>query len=413
MSGVEISRPLPPLNSLVSLTDGELVGIDIALLNLLCACGLPGAEDIDLFSPLSKLDDWADEAKHQVQRNWHRFLADPAGYENSPGYFHILVLITTLQRDLGMRYNPERVNDAKFQDPYCVNPDFRDSRDLFIHGILNGPGGTCASMPVLYTAACRRLGFPVYLVEAKDHLYCRWDGVHGEFFPRERFNIEGSGRGFGQYPDSFYETWPRPLTDFDRTCGAYGKCLTRREELACFLTTRGHCLLDNGRREEAIECLRWCAELAPHDLRYRLQLDSALIQGRGRLIRRPDNRYPAGTVVNVPCGCLPPADLPFGVPIKYFPAGKMDSSDGFQPEPGRIYKVAAGRPLPTGLPPGIPMQVVPAEQADDLSAFQPAPTRPRALVQPGRPPRPAFGATDDRPGMDGPERNRIAGLPRY
>lgn len=412
MPAKEIRRPLPALNALVSFTDSELGQIDIALLNLICASGLPGAEDIDLYALLVKLDEWVNEVGHQIRRNWHRFLADRADYEHSPGYFRILVVVTTLQRDLGVRYNPERVKDPKFQDPYCVNPDFRDSRDLFIHGILNGPGGTCASMPVLYTAACRRLEFPVYLVEAKDHLYCRWDDVHGQFFPRERFNIEGSGQGFGMYPDSFYDNWPRPVTQFDRRCGAYGKCLSPREELACFLTTRGHCLLDNGRRDEAIECFRWSVELAPHDKRYALQLDSILNQDRGRLYVPPHNPYPAGAVVKVARGRLPPADLPWSVPIKYVDASEMEPAVGWRPEPGRVYKVAAGRPLPTCLPPGTPMRVVAADEADDLSAFDGAAESPQTLPQFGRAQQPAFPPNLGRPGLSAPQRGiSLPGLP--
>jgi hypothetical protein len=395
----ELSRSLPPLKALVSFTDDQLARIDVALLNLVCACGLPGAEDIDLFALLSKLDDWSDEAKHQIQRQWYQFLANPADYENSPGYFCILVLITVLQRDLGVRYNPERVKDPKFQDPYCVNPDFRDSRDLFIHGILDGPGGTCSSMPVLYTAASRRLGFPVFLVEAKNHSYCRWDG------DGERFNIEGSGQGFGTYPDSHYEEWPLPLTDFDRKSGAYGRCLTPREELASFLTTRGHCLLDNGRRDEAIECFRWSVDLAPHDKRYQAQLDSILNPNRGRLFISSHNPYQAGTVVEVPCGSLPPADLPWGVPIRYVRASGGGGLPGRQPKPGQPVKIAAGQPLPTCLPPGTPMQVVPADQADDLSAFEAAAKRPQSMPQIDRPPQPAVNY--GMPGIGGP----LRGLP--
>jgi hypothetical protein len=296
------------------------------------------------------------------------------------------------------------VKDPTFQDPHSVNPDFRDSRDLFIHGIVNGPGGTCSSMPVLYTAVARRLGFPVYLVEAKNHSYCRWDGQG------QRFNIEGSGRGFGMYPDSHYDEWPLPLTDFDRTNGAYGKCLTPREELAGFLTTRGHCLLDNGRRDEAIECFRWSVDLAPHDKRYQAQFDSILNPNRGRLFIPPRNPYPAGAVVEVPCGSLPPVDLPWSVPVKYANAGARHGLLDQRARPGQIIKVAAGQPLPTCLPPGTPMQVVPVDQADDLSVFEAAARHPQALPNAGRSPQSAFGPNQVRSGISGPQRGPLLRL---
>jgi len=153
------------VSELHPLTDEELTEILVAELNLACAVGLPGAENLDIDGLLAKLAHWADEVFHQTRSNWHRFLANPAEYENSPAYFRMLVLITVLQRDLGVRYNPARVNDLNFQDPYSINPDFSDSRDLFLHGILAGPGGTCASMPVLYVAVGRLIGYPLVLVE--------------------------------------------------------------------------------------------------------------------------------------------------------------------------------------------------------------------------------------------------------
>ncbi len=123
---------------------------DLAEWNLLLAQGLPGADDLDAPGLLDIIDDWAKKVRLETQRSYYRFLESPADYQDSQGYFCVLVLVTVLERDLGVGYNPERVRDQSFQDPYCVDPDFTDSNDLFIHGILDGPGGTCASMPVLY-----------------------------------------------------------------------------------------------------------------------------------------------------------------------------------------------------------------------------------------------------------------------
>jgi hypothetical protein len=264
-------------------------------------------------------------------------------------------------------------------------------------------------MPVLYVAVCRRLGFPVFLVEAKDHLYCRWDDRQGEFFPRERFNIEGSSRGFSSPPDSFYVTWPREQTDFDRECGVYGRCLSPREELAGFLTTRGHCLLDNGRRDEAIECFRWSVELAPLDMRYEVQLAGILTPTHLGHYVPPRNPFPPGGVVKVPFGASPPADLPASVPLRYVHPCEMDGA--LKPEPGRVYKVALGRPLPTCLPPGTPIQFVPPHQADDLSAFEESAKRVLANAQHARLAQPIVN--HGRPGINGPQRGPFPGLPGY
>ncbi|MEQ9587244.1 MAG: hypothetical protein RJS97_04750 [Parvibaculaceae bacterium] len=255
------SNLLSDLGEFARLSDAELTQIPIEQLNLVCASGLRGSEDLDVESCLAKLEQWTDEVRHETQRNWYRFLEDPADYENSAAYFRILVMITVLQRDLGCVYNPARITDSTFQDPYAVNPDFSDSRDLFLHGILFGDGGTCASMPVLYVAVGRALGYPLVLVESRGHWFCRWDDVTGVYSPAERFNIEGSGKGFGSYPDKHYTEWPVQLSDEELNSGWYLKSMSPRQELAAFLATRGSCLTDTGRFGEALQCFDWCRRL--------------------------------------------------------------------------------------------------------------------------------------------------------
>ncbi len=155
---------------------------DVAECNLICAQGLPGSESLNTRNLLTRLDEMAEHVDAEIRRNYHRFLADPSQSENSQAKYCFLMLVTVLQQDFGVRYNPDRIRD----------PDFRDSRDLFIHGMLTGNGGTCASMPVLYTAIGRRLGWPMKLAAARGHLFCRWDDPNGHHpFGKERFNLGG------------------------------------------------------------------------------------------------------------------------------------------------------------------------------------------------------------------------------
>jgi hypothetical protein len=128
-------------------------------------------------------------------------------------------------------------------------------------------------MPVLYVAVARRLGFPIFLVEARGHLFFRWEDPLGERFGvPERFNIEGAGHGIASNPDEFYKTWPSPFTEIDEAEGWYLKSMTPREELAAFLVTRSVCLEDNGRLSDAIQANQWAHDLLPNDLRYRNRL---------------------------------------------------------------------------------------------------------------------------------------------
>ena len=154
----------------------------------------------------------------------------------------------TLQEDCGVRYNPDSI----------YNPDFSDSRDSFLHGLMDPKrGGTCASMPVLYVAVGRRLGYPIKLVQTRGHLFCRWDDPNGE-----RFNIEGTN-GFSSYRDEFYRKWPYGLTEDQLASREYLVSLTPAEELAVFMASRGHCYMDLQRFPEAVAAYKEMARLAP------------------------------------------------------------------------------------------------------------------------------------------------------
>jgi hypothetical protein len=268
-----VARELPTLAKICDPTTDVLTTVDIALMNLLCASSLPGAEKLDIPRSLQWLDDAAEKVDLETRRHWYRFIASPSLYNNSPGYFCCNFLLQVLQEDFGVRYNPARVRDPSFQDPKCIEPDFRDSRDLFIHGIIDGPGGTCASMPVLYVAVGRRLGYPLYLVETRGHLFFRWDDPLGRRLGiPERFNIEGTGHGIGSFPDEYYRTWPEPWSAPDKSGGWYLKSLAPKVELAAFLATAAECLVDNNRLDHAIQAYQWACGLSPLDERYRHHL---------------------------------------------------------------------------------------------------------------------------------------------
>ncbi len=164
------------------------------------------------------------------------------------------MLVTVLQQDFGVHYNPERISDV----------DFTKSKDLFIHGMIDcDNGGTCVSMPVLYTAVAQRLGYPVYLVHAKKHVFCRWDAED------DRVNIEGSSRGLNSYDDEHYMTWPDKIEPSEVRDGDYLKSLTPSEAFAGFLASRGHCLEDNKLYPEARATYAMAHKAAPTRKIYR------------------------------------------------------------------------------------------------------------------------------------------------
>ncbi len=166
----------------------------------------------------------------------------------------MMSVVTVVQRDLGVRYNPDAVG----------NFDFSDARDCFIHGLLTGKRlGTCVTIPVLYVAIGRRLGYPVHLALAKGHVFARWQPHHDH---GETVNIEATHLGLTTHPDCHYRAWPRPILDHE--AADYLRPLSPREERGLFFGVRGHCHEDNGRYREALECYDWAGELQPRPHHY-------------------------------------------------------------------------------------------------------------------------------------------------
>ena len=229
------------MRRLCELSDVELATYDIGELNLLVARGLPGAEDLDISACLEKLNTWANLVRLNTDHWWPNFMRSPEKYEHSPAKFRMLCLVTVLQRYLGVRYHLP-FNEGEY--------DGTDSRNLFLHGLLSGHGGTCVTMPILYAAVGRRLGYPLKIAHAKEHSFVRWEENGGE-----RFNIEATSEGFCPHDDAYYHDRPRPLTHEDIYTGFYLRSLTPREELADFLASRGTCLTEHLLTYPALEAL--------------------------------------------------------------------------------------------------------------------------------------------------------------
>lgn len=244
--------------------DHDLSQIDIALLNLVCASGLPGAGPLRIDHYLEWLDDAAAKVKLATDRNYHKFLESPEAFEFSQARFCMVCLVTVLQRDLGAAYNPKW---KCFSPDDTIPPAFGvDASDLFIYAIVDGIGGTCGSLPVLYVAVARRLGYPVRLVKAARHLFVRWDDREGRhWFHGDCFNVEATGPGVHFLPDEHYRRWPRPIPDQDIESRVFLSSLSPREEFAEFLATRGYCLHLNGRLREASDAFANASRLAPNN----------------------------------------------------------------------------------------------------------------------------------------------------
>jgi hypothetical protein len=232
-----------------------LQGVDIARMNLLCAEGLSGSEHLDLEVPLAKLDEMAFRVRRETERHYYRFRRNPIEFENSEGYFRMIMLAVVLAEDFQIQYAPNKIgtaSGARFGDGF-----FADSRDVFLHGLTGAkPRGTCSSLPVLYIAVGRRLGYPLKLVTTKGHLFVRWEDN------RERFNIEATGDGVNRFSDDYYRHWPLEVSDDEISVEGYLKSISPAEELAVFLSIRGMCLSEAKRFADAAGSFREAARLA-------------------------------------------------------------------------------------------------------------------------------------------------------
>lgn len=249
---------------LLKMTPDELAQTDFALMNLLCAKNLPGAEGMDIPAMLKKLDDWAAKVHFETERHLYR-VNDPQfaeHYKHSEARLRAEFIVQVLQEDCGVHYNLEQVR----------NVDFGKSQDSFIHGMVGSDnGGTCASPPVLYTAIGRRLGYPIKLALAREHIFMRWDDG------KERFNVEGTGTGNINFPDdSYYRSWPFPISDKMMASGEFLKSLTPQEELATFLLTRGVVLHAHERYPDAAEAYSAAHRLMPTAISPHLALLTAM-----------------------------------------------------------------------------------------------------------------------------------------
>jgi hypothetical protein len=259
---------------LARMPEAQLATYDIALVHLACAAGLPGSEAIDDLACARKIDSLVPG----VGRFTDYYLAKGARDfpEETEAQTRMRCLVEFAWRGAGIRYNMAKVpEDAPWE-----------LADTFAHGALFGPGGTCASLPVIYTALGRRLGYPLKLVEAWrprwQHLFCRWDG------DGERFNVEVNATGVGFPPDDHYRH-PALGPEQERE-GLYLRSKTPRQELAGFLAERACCWRDSGSLRGCVDSLAWAAGLAPEN---RVLLNTARAR-YNEWLREVKRREPAG-----------------------------------------------------------------------------------------------------------------------
>jgi len=262
------------LGELLALVPDRIGEIPVEKINLLCATALCPTNEPDLKRCEAILETWAARVRSETERHRYRFERHPAEFENSPGFFRMLMLCVVLSEDFGVHYDLER--RAGPAAAGAADGFFADVGSVFLHGLLGSERkGTCSSLPVLYVAVGRQLGYPLKLVTTRGHLFLRWEGQG------ERFNVEATARGLSRFDDDYYRHWPFELDAGEEASEGYLKSLTPPEELAVFLSIRGVCLREQGRIPEAIQSFTAAAKLVPGCRSYCTMRDSLIILKRG------------------------------------------------------------------------------------------------------------------------------------
>ncbi|HUO10232.1 MAG TPA: hypothetical protein VM008_18135 [Phycisphaerae bacterium] len=288
------------LGQLLAATPNEINRCDIARMNLLCAQSLPRAERLDVEASLSQIDEWTEHVREETARFYPSYLRNPNPQKGSLAVFQLWAVIRSLKETYELKHHllPKKRTGFKGYGTRAVfgsDIGYEDSRPLFIHGLL-GPEriGSCSSLPVLFTAVARRLGYPVNLALAVQHMFNRWES------PTETFNMDGSGPDYITRPPSedFIDV-PRPWTSEQKYCGCYLRSITAQEALAAFLLMRGACLQWNGDLREAHRMCALAHLLSPKHPAYAAHLEviEDLTRRKGHLAR--------AALIDNSCGKMP------------------------------------------------------------------------------------------------------------
>jgi len=211
----------PELTTLLRTSARDLSPDDIAVNNLTCALGLPGAEGRSIPQYLRRLDDIVRVVRRETEREVAGFRRNRGRFRafagRSEAFYRAVSLVTILKRKGYLRYNPDITDDERF-----CRIGYADSGDLLINGLLGDRRiGTCSNIPVLLVAVGRRLGYPLFVSANRHHVFARWDGIGPGSPPEgERFNIEASCAGvMGSKSDEEYRDFPSPMEPWEAESG--------------------------------------------------------------------------------------------------------------------------------------------------------------------------------------------------
>ena len=100
------------LSNLLASSSEQLSRINIERVNLICAERLPGTDDSNTENNLIAMDRLVTRVKSETDRHFYRFKQNPVEFENSEGFFRMVMIAVVLAEDFHVQYDPNRIGAA-------------------------------------------------------------------------------------------------------------------------------------------------------------------------------------------------------------------------------------------------------------------------------------------------------------
>jgi hypothetical protein len=249
LAGKAVTLPLPvvvlpgvsaELDAWLLKSDAELDKADLLELNLLVAKGLPEYSSLDIAACKQQLDKWAGEIRAVLAEDQHTFERAREKW-GTRKRFELAVMGSVLMEDHQVRYVDKL--------------DHGNADHKFSCGVLKNNTGTCATLPVIWTALGRRLGHTLSIALMPEHLYCIvQDGS-------ATINIETTGTAHLSMnsDEKLRKMCPPELVKN----GTYLRMLSNREMIAVFIGLRGEVWDTRGDVEKALSDYLRAHEISP------------------------------------------------------------------------------------------------------------------------------------------------------
>jgi hypothetical protein len=291
-----LPKPLAAMTAadLAAMPDSQLAKLDPLIMNLIVARGIPGLENLDIDKYAKTVDDWAKTINAANNAEEPSSKHDPTYRVSREFWMAGGMAVMLAGPRFGITYTRDNLTPGK-------------PEQQFIHGVIDGKRGTCATMPVLYMAIGHRLKWPIKAVVSADHMWARWDDGIPTSKGGHRFNLEatnassnGAAGSFSSLTDEEYVAWlqtPREAID----SGSDMTSLSPRQTLGVFLQGRAGYWTARGDLARAQGDLALAVQCFPQNRDIRAAYLSLMTQAAGRAATwnlvpthalDPQRRYP-------------------------------------------------------------------------------------------------------------------------